>query len=276
LQVKNVERASKYDRYQAPAGKEYDFVEATVQNNSSDEIDLSSTLFFNPATLRDKDNFQYASVKSVRSPELGAAGNKLKKGDKARGWLTFLVPAQTKGLVLEFTPGSANPLFPGANLLRLGLDADAPTSLTFNPSATPASASGDVGEAVGAGSFIMTVTKVEVSDEIDMGGAFGKVKAESGKQFVALEIVFESLSDSDVNVNRNGASLKDSDGFRYQAGGRTRQPEMGFVTNLAKGTKMRGWITFEIPKTAKGLVFDYSPIAGSGKGKVDLQVTLNN
>jgi hypothetical protein len=39
---------------------------------------------------------------------------------------------------------------------------------------------------------------------------------------------------------------------------------------------MRGWITFEIPKTAKGLVFEYQPIAGAGNGKINLQVKLNN
>jgi serine/threonine-protein kinase len=272
LVVNNIERASKFEGKQTASGLEYLFVEMTLENQQNPDIDIKSNLFFNPARLRDKDNFLYVGLDNVRKPQVGDTSNKLSKGDKTRGWLTFQVPTGSKGFVLEFAPGSGNPTLAGGTLLRVALDDDAPLTFASNPSSLPTSTSGKVGDTIGANGYLMTVNKTETADTVDMGGSFGKIKAGAGKKFVALELTFESLSSQGININRNGATLKDSESIRYEATGRAREPELVFISNLPKGTKVRGWVTFEIPQTANGLTFEYQPIAGT---KVSLQVTLD-
>ena len=55
-------------------------------------------------------------------------------------------------------------------------------------------------------------------------------------------------------------TLKTSDGYQYDAELMGKDPALGSQNDLPTGDKMRGWITFQIPTTAHGLVFIYEPI----------------
>jgi hypothetical protein len=127
----------------------------------------------------------------------------------------------------------------------------------------------------------MTVTQVESSDKLDTGG--GRfVSAGTEKQFVLVEVVFENLSDQKAIISKYWVTFKDSQGSLYRATGSTnapvgsaKQPALNSVPLWLKGTKTRVWLTFEVPKTAKGLVFEYQTTTGSGNDQLNLQVNLN-
>ena len=139
----------------------------------------------------------------------------------------------------------------------------------ISPAATPASIStpaptvapvskGDVGQTKIVGAYKMTVNNVETNTEF---GSFAKAK--SGNIFVAVEVTIESLEDTGVSVNPFFAKITDSDGHVYEHTLGKKVPGLKAASNLGKGKQMSGWLTVEIPKTAKGLTLIYKGYRGS-------------
>jgi hypothetical protein len=126
------------------------------------------------------------------------------------------------------------------------------------PQPTPTATSGiaKVGDTVVQGGYIITLLNVEKSEKgYQSYGAPGE-----GKVLVAVEIVIESGADEGVHVNPFYCSLKDSDGYEYGVYFFGKDPALQSTNDLPKGEKSRGWVTFEVVKTATGLVFIYAPI----------------
>lgn len=76
---------------------------------------------------------------------------------------------------------------------------------------------------------------------------------------LGLELALENISDEEIPVNPFYAKLTDSEGAEYATAFGGCEPELG-NSRIGSGAKTGGWITFEIPKIARGLRVTYSPI----------------
>lgn len=138
------------------------------------------------------------------------------------------------------------------------------------PSATPISTSAtdsDTGESQIIEDYTITLIKVE-EDKTYIGTA-----PNEGNRFVSLELLIESGADEGVNVNMFYGNLKDVNGYSYDPIG-GKEPRLAMEHDLMRGGKARGWITFEIPKTAMGLVFYFKP--PGRKGDLRFEFKLGN
>lgn len=111
-----------------------------------------------------------------------------------------------------------------------------------------------IGDRVVQGDYALTVTNVEVAQKYSL------FSADAGKQFIAVEVLIESNADTGVSVDPLYATIKDSDAYQYNMSAFGKDPALGSQNDLPAGDKMRGWITFEIPQTAHGLIFSYEPL----------------
>jgi|GEM_PF-2388309 len=245
-----------------------EFLSVFVTLTSGGNIDLGNMFFQDKAPfLADSDNFYYPLVRdsTAKSPPLGKIASTLKKGDKTDGWLTFQVPTSAKGLVLSFDPPNAG-LGQVPILFKVALD-DSPAAA---PSSTQAvGTKGNLNQTVGEGPYFMTVTQVEVAAQLNQGSS--PTKAAADQQFVSMEVIMESRVDLSALVNSNDFSLKSGDGFKFKRTGASKKPELQVISALPKGLKTRGWLTFTLPKTAKGLTLELNT---TGQRQAFLQVNL--
>lgn len=143
------------------------------------------------------------------------------------------------------------------SIFRVALD-DIPTD---KPSTIQVvGASGKLGETIGRGSYLMTVSKMEMADEIQtpitQSALLNDRKARAGNQFITLELTFENGAEGDIAIGSYTGDLKDSEGYKYDAtDGPT--PQLFSLKHLPSGGKVKGWVAFEVPKTAKGFTFEY-------------------
>lgn len=107
---------------------------------------------------------------------------------------------------------------------------------------------GKIGETVIQGDYAITAQTAEVK------------KTDKGKS-VSVELIITSNADSGVSVNPLFVSVKDSNGYEYNAAlFDAKQPTLKSQNDLPKGDKVRGWLTFEVPADATGLVMTYKPM----------------
>lgn len=127
------------------------------------------------------------------------------------------------------------------------------STATAKPIATVA-ALPKVGEVAKQGGYVVTVNGVEKSS-----GYTGSLKAKDGYTLLAVDV---TIGSDGKGVSSNGlyCSLKDGSGFKYNIQAiNYKQPLLAGQNDIPVGDKVRGWVTFEIPKDAKGLVFQYEP-----------------
>ncbi len=126
----------------------------------------------------------------------------------------------------------------------------APTQAASVAKATP--------KTVKKGNFVMTVNSVEMPASFVVVGIDNTPK--TGMRFVTLDLTIVSEANEDVDANTLYASLKDSKGNKYAASLLGREPELPSQNNIARGERVQGWVTFEVPVSAVGLVFVYEPL----------------
>jgi hypothetical protein len=147
-----------------------------------------------------------------------------------------------------------------------------PTSTAINTltstdtSAQTASPYGKVGQRIVQEGYALTVISVESASH------YGYLTADAGKKLIALDVLIESGADQGVNVNPFYFKIKDSEGYQYNVELFGKDPALGSQNDLPNGEKMRGWVTFQIPATSKGLIMSYEPIQFSNtiRIRVDL------
>jgi hypothetical protein len=88
-------------------------------------------------------------------------------------------------------------------------------------------------------------------------------KPKKGNIKLGVEVLIEAVSDKEVPVNPYYAKITDSEGHAYVSTFGGCEPELKAV-RVTQAQPARGWITFEVPEAAKGLVFSYSPIIIGG------------
>jgi hypothetical protein len=113
-----------------------------------------------------------------------------------------------------------------------------------------------VGDTVKAGGYLVTLNAIDRSD-----GFSEYFKAGAGKTMLAIDITIESTKDSGVSANQFYCKLRDSQGYQYNLTVAGKDPSLGSQNDIPAGQKLRGWVTFEVPKTANGFVFSYEPLS---------------
>jgi serine/threonine protein kinase len=252
--VNQIEKVKTLDRATDASGMAYILVELTFE--AGVDLNLTSQLLVNEPTLKDSQNYLYPFISqpfiTVNKTWLITLGSSLKKGDKVKGWLAFQVPEGLQGWLFEFR---VKPDFSGSvSKAQVPLDDVAPEQ--YSPPQT-VGVEGKVGETVATNGYFLTVNKQEKSPEIQTGRTlFPNVKAAAGKQFVTLEVTFESTNNEIWAVNYGNAVLKDGEGIRYNPALR-KYPAI-LTTDVENSTRAKGWLTYEIPLEAKNLVLEYS------------------
>lgn len=120
----------------------------------------------------------------------------------------------------------------------------------------PQNTIGKLGDTISQDGYIITLANIETATQY---GDF--IKAESGKKFIAVELIIESGANTGVSANLFYVSIKDASGYKYDAAMMGKEPLLSSQNDIPLGEKIRGWVTFEIPETATGLVLAYEPLS---------------
>lgn len=110
-----------------------------------------------------------------------------------------------------------------------------------------------VGQTYEGGGYKFTLVSMDVSDT-DFGDM---VKAKEGHRLIAVDVLIESTARSGVHSALTHATIKDDQGYSYNATLLGKQPILAAKFDVPAGTKERGWITFQVPASAAGLHFFY-------------------
>jgi len=115
---------------------------------------------------------------------------------------------------------------------------------------------GKVKDTITQNGYIMTLNSVERNKSLGAGK-----NAKEGNIYLFLDITITSDKDYGVESNPNFARVRDGQGNIYNpVAGKT--PPLTNSTNLPKGDKARGFVTFEVPEKATGLVYEYLSLSG--------------
>ena len=136
------------------------------------------------------------------------------------------------------------------------------------PTIIPASNIGRVGETIALNGYTITINEVQKAISFDSGEVF---KAKEDYIYIAVDVTVGSNKAKGVSSNGLYSSVKDSRGFKYDVSilG-SKIPLLPGESDIPPGGKSRGWLTFEVPKTATGLVFEYAQLFESEKIRVAL------
>jgi hypothetical protein len=269
LTVHRVEKTKTLDRATDAVALEYILVEVTFEAGT--DLNLTSELLSLEPTLKDSQDYLYRFISQpfplVEKTWLISVGSSLKKGDKVKGWVAFQVPEGLQGWLFEFR--AKKDLFE-----RIIAKAQVPLDNVATGQYAPPQATGTEGkvtQTVGTDGYFITINKVEKSTDLQTGKVlFPNTKAGTGKQFIAVEVTFESTATDVWAINYGNAVLKDSEGIRYNPAIRKH---LAIVTiDLENNTRTKGWITYEVPSDAKNLVFEY---ADTRQIKTPLRITLD-
>lgn len=144
----------------------------------------------------------------------------------------------------------------------LDLKPPTPTAPTLALSAAPYA----VGERAEARDYFLTLVRVTTCDvEAHFSPAPGRVK-------LGLEVLIEAKSAREVPANPFLATLRDAQTRDYEADLAGCTPTLG-ANRLSGNKQARGFITFELPREATGLVMTYSPFV-VGVGLEELTFSL--
>lgn len=268
LTVNQMDRLETFDKNTAKPGTQFVFVDITYESGGDEN--LSSTLFFEHARLKDNNDYVYEAQSNLRKPGLVDTSGVIAKGSKVRGWLTFQIPKTADGLLLDFPVTRG---FDRRSPIRIPIKLDGAASATVpSPSGQPVGSSGRGDQLVGQGSYLLRVNSSVITDQLQLSPS-GVRKAAAGKKYVMVELIFESKADRGVYVNPNDTSLRDGDNYVYKTSGSLYyEPALPVISDLPKGYKARGWVGFEVPASAKDFVLVYRRTSGEN---VNLQVTLS-
>lgn len=73
---------------------------------------------------------------------------------------------------------------------------------------------------------------------------------DAGMKYVTTDILLQGVSGS-TTVDALDFQMTDAAGYVYTAAGMYREPSLPYHSDLAAGKKIRGWMTWQIPKTMK-------------------------
>jgi hypothetical protein len=158
----------------------------------------------------------------------------------------------------------------GLLVLGGGLAAVSPSQSRVQVSGTPSTAApaataqtaaqpvGKVGQVVAGGGLELTVAAVEAVTRLP----FGTIKP--GHHYIAAQVSIRNADRDEAPYNPLYFKLRDSGGFEY-SGSLLNAKEPGLKSGkLAKGETVAGWVSFEVPVEAAGLVVTMEPLVIGG------------
>jgi hypothetical protein len=131
-------------------------------------------------------------------------------------------------------------------------------AVASNPAVTSAAPSGPATYGVGdrvklADEEYMTLEKAETGFTSDL------VKPKAGNVNASFLVAFEGINPSGASYNPFYFKVQDEGGFEYNYNAIGKDPQLAASNDLKPGKIARGWMTFEVPKTAKTLTLVYTP-----------------
>lgn len=87
----------------------------------------------------------------------------------------------------------------------------------------------------------------------------GVFKPDADKLWVATLVEIEGINPNGASYNPFYFKIRDGEGFEYNFSAFGKEPQLQSSNDLKPGQKVKGWVTFEVPKTAKNLTLVYSP-----------------
>ncbi len=134
-----------------------------------------------------------------------------------------------------------------------------PMQTTNSSNATPEAVEpkrviGKVGQRVESTGIALSVLKVQKRAKVNE-----YIEPEAGNTYITVEVVIENTSRDETPYNPLYFKVKDADGFEHDVSLMGADPQLK-SGNLRAGAKSRGFVTFEVPKIAKGLVMSYEPL----------------
>lgn len=112
----------------------------------------------------------------------------------------------------------------------------------------PSAQLGSVGERIEAGGVALTVKEVKRLASVN-----DYSKAKDGNEFLAVEVLAENTGLERAPYNPMYFMVKDDQGYEYNTAMSAPEPSLK-SGDLARGESARGWVAFEVPKTASGWV----------------------
>jgi len=109
---------------------------------------------------------------------------------------------------------------------------------------------GKIGDKITTWDYHLMVTGFEEANSYDDDDAG------IGNKYVAVELEFESRVDNFEDFNSLYATLQNQDAVYPQVFA-VKHPFFEEPYNLSKGSRITGWITYEVPKTAEGFWLVY-------------------
>ena len=244
--------------YETPeAGKQYVGVQIKLTNSGTTAYSDSPS---NGAALLDASDVGYQADIGVVEPDIGSP--KIAPGASQIGFLSFQVPKGTRLAKFQFTLDSG-----------FGPDTGEWTINKISKHGKRATGSGAGGSTPTAkvGSTItltgndpgerMAVTVLKVVDPAH-GGEFDSPGP--GKRFVGVEIRLKNVGRANYSDSpSNGAVILDTGNVGYQATLGAVEPDIG-SPKIPPGQSQVGFLTFEIPKTKKIAVLQFTLDSGFG------------
>ena len=183
-------------------------------------------------------------------------------------WLLSLkIP--TASLTARANPPASNPQLPTSNFQ---LPTNAPLVLntvarpTANPSPTRSRAIGKKGERITSDQgYAITLNDVRESQGTN------SFKPRAGDTLLLLNLTVEnSASNQLVAFNSSYFHLTDSSGNEYHSDLSVATPQLATVLPL--GRTQQGWLTFEIPDDAQGLVLVYQSTSFTSPSEIQIEL----
>jgi len=74
-----------------------------------------------------------------------------------------------------------------------------------------------------------------------------------GNRFVTVEVLLKGVTGTTEDVGYLDFGIADEDGYTYDPEAAWRDPQLPYAgdVKIKPGKKVRGWVTFEVPKTLK-------------------------
>jgi hypothetical protein len=150
----------------------------------------------------------------------------------------------------------------GSDSKKVGSSSE--TTETSNTAQQPTQETYKIGDKVQMGDVILTVNKVETSQ----GAQY--TKPSEGNQWIDVNMTIENTGSSQQYITTMGQMFViDSDNNQYQVAVTGKRLEnagsLGMDGALVAKAKKTDWVGFEVPKTAKGLKFQYNASFFSNK-----------
>lgn len=188
-------------------------------------------------TLLDVDGFSYQPDVGARDGQITLAS--LQKGERVKGWVAFQVPTAAVLKKVRYALSRLSDV-----VLQVNLDAPPAghSPLVGTPRTTPVLPK--LGDTVQQGGYSLSAITVE---DPAKAGLFYTPQKDS--RLIAVQIAFGNDAGAKITANPLSAYLVDTDGFVYPAELGGRDGQLALV-DLGPGDKVKGWVSFTLPKTA--------------------------